>query len=250
MLLRRLWRLVLLLSYLLLGVVLTLLMLSDMHDGIPGERVQKTRQWWYRRLLRALRVETEVVGKPVEQSALWVANHISWLDIPLLGSLATVGFLSKAEIRHWPVIGWLAGSTGTLFIERGGKNASQTAARYIAEHIHKGHSILVFPEGKTTRGETVERFHARLFAPAIDGGLMVQPVAIRYFHEDGNTHQTLPFVDGQAFFSNLWAVLGEKGILARVVFLPPVDASEYGERRPLAERVYAEVLEAFDKIRG
>jgi 1-acyl-sn-glycerol-3-phosphate acyltransferase len=66
---------------------------------------------------------------------------------------------------------------------------------------HIGGSILVFPEGKTTRGETVERFHARLFAPAIDHDLMVQPVVIRYFHEDGNTHQTLPFVDGEAFFS-------------------------------------------------
>lgn len=249
-LLRRLWRLFLLVLFLLLGGVLTLAMLSDMHDGIPGQRVQKIRRWWYRRVLRVLRVQLRVSGKPIDQPALWVANHISWLDIPLLGSLAPLGFLSKAEIRHWPVIGWLAESTGTLFIERGGKNASQIASRHIAEHISNGHSILVFPEGKTTRGVTVERFHARLFAPAIDHGLMVQPVVIRYVHDNGDNHRTLPFVDGESFFSNLWTVLGERNIQAIVVFLAPVSGAEYSERRPLAERVYAEVLAAFKEARS
>ncbi len=246
-LLRRLWRLFLLLSFLLLGVLLTLVMLPDMHDGIPGKRVQKIRRWWYQCLLRALKVEIEQVGHPIDQPALWVANHISWLDIPLLGSLGLLGFLSKAEIRHWPVIGWLAGSTGTLFIERGGKNASQIASKYIAEHINRGHSILVFPEGKTTRGATVERFHARLFAPAIDHGLMVQPVVIRYFHDDGKVHQILPFVDHEPFFGNLWKVLGEKRILATVVFLEAVNAADFSERRRLAEHVHAKVLEAFNR---
>ncbi len=247
-LLRRLWRLLLLALLLLVGIVLTLLLFTDMRDGIPGDRVKRTRQWWYRRLLRILHVEIDVAGQPVDRPALWVANHISWLDIPLLGSLAPVGFLSKAEIRHWPVIGWLAESTGTLFIERGGRGASQAAARYIAEHIEHGHSILVFPEGKTTRGGTVERFHARLFAPAIDHGLLVQPVALRYFHANGEAHRTLPFVDRQPFFSNLWTVLGERRIVAKVTFAAPLVGRDFSERRPLAEQAHAEVLEAFERM--
>ena len=247
-LLRRLWRLLLMALFLLLGVLLTLAMLPGMHDGVPGERVKRVRQWWYRRLLRIIHVDIDVTGRPVDEPALWVANHISWLDIPLLGSLGPVGFLSKAEIRQWPVIGWLAASTGTLFIERGGRNASQTAARYIAEHIEQGHSILVFPEGKTTRGVTVERFHARLFAPAIDRGLTVQPAAVRYFHADGSIHETLPFVDRQPFLSNLWTVLGEKRVVARVAFPAAVSGRDFAERRPLAEHVHAEVLRAFEAM--
>jgi len=246
--LRRLWRLSLLALFMLLGVVLTLALLPAMRDGIPGERVKRTRQWWYRRVLWILHVDVEVSGKPLGQPALWVANHISWLDIPLLGSLGPVGFLSKAEIRHWPVIGWLAASTGTLFIDRGGRGASQAAARCIAEHIGHGHSILVFPEGGTSRGETVGRFHARLFAPAIDRGLWVQPVALRYFQADGGAHRKLPFVDRQPFFSNLWAVLGERRVLAKVAFAEPIDGGAYDERRPLAGLAHARVLEAFERM--
>jgi 1-acyl-sn-glycerol-3-phosphate acyltransferase len=243
---RRLWRLLSLVVFLLLGGVMTLLLLPDMKHGIPGGRVQKARQWWYRQILRIMGVELVVHGQPADSASLWVSNHISWLDIPLLGSLAPLGFLSKAEIRQWPIIGWLASSTGTLFIERGGKNASQKAARAIAEHINQGHSILVFPEAMTTAGVTVKRFHPRLFAPAIDHALKVQPVAIRYFHDDGSRHERLPFIDQQPFFSNLWTVLGEKRSRAEVTFFPPVDAGQYSERRPLAEHVHAQVLKAFD----
>ena len=244
-LIRRITRLLLLAGLLLAGVVMTLLLLPDRKNGIPGKWVKTMRQWWYRNVLAILGIELDVRGHPVNQPALWVANHISWLDIPLLGSLAPLGFLSKAEIRKWPVIGWLAASTGTLFINRGGKNASQAAARQIAEHIEQGHSILVFPEAMTTRGVTVKRFHPRLFAAAIDHDLLVQPVAIRYFHSDGTRHESLPFVDNQSFFSNLWHVLGEKRALAEVTFFEPVSGGDHAERRPLADRVHAQVASVF-----
>ncbi len=248
---RRIWRLLQLVLLLLIGVGLTLALLPNMRKGgIPGERIKMARQWWYRRVLRILHVDVGVTGSPVAAPALWVANHISWLDIPLLGSLGPVGFLSKAEIRQWPVIGWLAASTGTLFIERGGRNASQTAARQIAAHIEQGHSILVFPEGKTTSGGTVERFHARLFAPAVDSGLTVQPVALCYFHPDGRVHDRLPFVDRESFFRNLWTILGERRVVAKVTFPAAMSGAEFDERRPLAEQAHAAVLAAFEAMRA
>lgn len=246
-LLRRLWRLSALSLLLLLGVLLTLALRFELRNGIPGRKTQRAQRWWYRRVLKILNVRTQVTGRPCEEPALWVANHISWLDIPLLGSLACVGFLSKAEIRDWPVIGWLAASTGTLFIERGNRDASRKAADNIARHILNGHSVLVFPEGKTTPGVTVERFHARMFAPAVDHGLTVQPVALRYFNGAGEPHPRAPFVGGQSFLENIWYLAGERQVIARVTFLPAVDAGKYSERRPLADDVRQMVLEAFEK---
>lgn len=76
-------------------------------------------RWWHRRLCRALELKVRVTGELAER-ALLVANHISWLDIPVLGAQGQIGFLSKAEVRDWPLIGWMAETAGTLFIARGG----------------------------------------------------------------------------------------------------------------------------------
>lgn len=235
---RRLYRLLLLVGLLLWGVLATVAMLPQVKQGIPNQRVQRIRQRWLARVIRVLGIEPVVHGEPMQQPGLWVANHISWADIPLIGSLAPVGFLSKAEIRNWPIIGWLAEHTGTLFIRRGDRKSSLVVTRLLYTHIKQGHSILIFPEGTTSPGDGVRRFHARLFAPAIDAHLFIQPVAIFYRHENGARHQYIPFVDHQPFFANLWRLLGDRRVRAEVYFLPPIQGDRFSDRRSLAEQVH------------
>ncbi len=170
-----------------------------------------------------------------KQSALWVSNHISWMDIVVIGSQG-VGFLSKKEVRQWPLIGWLGDKGGTVFIDRGGKNASQVAAKAIAKKINNGDSILVFPEGTTGSGENVMRFHARIFAPALDHQLLVQPISIRYLDQNGQPHPRAVWLD-HSFMHNLLGVLASSNMRVEVNFLPIVDAKAFSGRRQLAELV-------------
>ncbi|MBF3247173.1 1-acyl-sn-glycerol-3-phosphate acyltransferase, partial [Pseudomonas aeruginosa] len=115
------------------------------------------------RLCAALPFEVRVSGEAPRQPMLWVANHVSWTDIPLLGALAPLTFLSKAEVRAWPLAGWLAEKAGTLFIRRGSGD-SRLINQRLAEQLHRGRNLLIFPEGTTTNGESLRTFHGRLMA--------------------------------------------------------------------------------------
>jgi len=223
------------------GLVLMGVYASREKNAPINQKQKRIRQWWLKKVVKIVGLRLITKGEvPVEsQSALWVANHVSWLDIPVIGSEG-VAFLSKAEVRKWPVIGWLGEKGGTVFIQRGGVNASKFASERIADNIHAGDSVLVFPEATTTDGEDVKRFHARIFAPAIDHGLLVQPIAIRYLDQFGERH---PHVEwgNESFFSNLTKILSVSDIHVEISFLPLLNASEFSERKQLAEYAYHQI---------
>lgn len=192
-------------------------------------RYQQAKQEWLSRVCRILGLEVHVHGEAPQQTVLYAANHISWLDIPLVASLGNPHFLSKQAVRHWPVIGWLAEKSGTLFIKRGENGSASSAGMQIANCLSAAESVLIFPEGTTTIGTDVRRFHGRLFAAAIETGTPVQPVAIRYLDEQGNHDQMVPFVDHEVIARNLWKLLGRKKINAEVYFLDLIDI--HGQQR-------------------
>ncbi len=233
------------LALLAVPVMLTLSIGSD--KSVPNSRQKAYRTKWQKRVVQVIGLNLTVRGNDKKnmteskQAALWVANHISWMDIAVLGSQG-VGFLSKAEIRRWPVIGWLGEKSGTVFIERGGKNASQKAAAAIANKINEGDSILVFPEGTTSSGEEVRRFHARIFAPALDHQLLVQPIVLQYLDDHGRVHPKSAWND-QNFFSNLLGVLAQKQIHVVLTYLPMIDATEFNERRHIAKSIENQIRE-------
>lgn len=232
---RRILRMPLLLAHLMAGVLLAAVLCGERHSR-TRERV---RQWWHGRLCRILGLRTHVRGSPVSGPALYVANHVSWLDIPVLGALAPVVFLSKGEIRHWPVIGWFAVMADTIFIERGGRNAAGDAAARIAAALAGGTPVAVFPEGTTTDGPGLRRFHARLFAAAVETGVPVQPVALRYVGEDGGWHPLAPFIGDDRLPAHLWRIAGERRVDVEVVFCPVPGLPESGDvRRGLAEAAH------------
>jgi 1-acyl-sn-glycerol-3-phosphate acyltransferase len=187
--------------------------------------------WWHRRLTRCLSLEVKCRGVPVA-GALVAANHVSWLDIPALGAVAPVRFVSKAEVRRWPLVGWMASLAGTLFLERGAHQAL-AMARSIAMQLADGVSVVVFPEGTTGDGHRLRRFHARLFAAAEQQWVPVQPVAIRYGH-DVDPDSTAPFLGDDTLLAHLWRVLRHPGLAVTITFLPPLELMQ-PSRRQLAE---------------
>lgn len=239
--LRRLWRLLRVLAHIATGFVLALLVGAWFAPHRP--RVRRAARWWLHRLTRILNLEVEVSGAPAQQPALFVANHVSWIDIPVLGGAAPVHFLSKAEVADWPLIGPLATAAGTLYIRRG-QGQVRERTRQIAGHIREGRAILVFPEGTTTDGRDVRSFHAPLFAAATAGGHPVQPVAIRYLDADGAPHPLAPFIGEDAFHHHLWRLLDGERVRVQVAFLPPLQPQDHADHRALAEAAHARVRAA------
>ncbi len=222
-----------LLTHVVLGLVLTLISARQKEGEPPTARHRRLIRWWHRRLCNILHVNVTVHGSATTNRALYVANHISWLDIPVIGSVADVGFLSKIEVRHWPLVGWLAARNGTLFIERGGRDAASAAAEAMTWHLVRKRPVLVFPEGTTTQGHNVRRFHPRLFGAAILADCPVQPIAMRYAHCE-QIHPTAPFVHDAKLLSHLWQILGEDKIDAELTFCNVV-STKVMVRNQLAE---------------
>ncbi|MGF1546137.1 MAG: lysophospholipid acyltransferase family protein [Thiotrichales bacterium] len=244
--LRRTYRLTLLALHLALGILITLVLAGAARDNPPSAQYQGLRRWFLGRVARLCGLRVSHRGTPLRQPALWVANHVSWLDIPVLGGSGLVGFLSKAEVRRWPVIGWLAARAGTLFIARGGANASTEASSSIARRLAAGHSVVLFPEGTTSNGHSVLRFHARLFAPALEHRLAIQPVALRYLDADGKPHPKVPYIDDQNLLDNLWNILGEPSIAVEVVFAQPLVEIDGMARKQVATTTHALIQQIVD----
>ena len=243
--LRASWRALLLTGHLLTGAALTLIFNRQRKPGHRGRRSPRIVSWWHRRLCRILGVEIEVTGSAPLGNGMMVANHVSWLDIPVLGALCPTVFLSKAEVRRWPVIGWLAGSAGTLFITRGG-GQSRTVASNISRALCAGGLLTLFPEGTTTNGTSVLRFHPRLMAPALETSTRVQPVALRYVCDEG-LDPVAPFIGTETFGRHLWRVLSRQRFRVQVRFFEPLEPP-YAGRRELADAARRRIFDALDSL--
>lgn len=204
---------------------------------------------WYRTLLLIMNVRVQSVGRYTHQGALVCSNHISWLDIPVLGSVLPSYFLSKAELRSVPVLGWLAHHAGTLFIERGGKQITQVKALMQA-YLSQDHCLTFFPEATTGNGYAIRQFHPRLFSAAIETSTPILPVALEYRCQ---TQPELKVAFGdESMATNLWRVLGRWRTDVTVTLLPTLQTEDM-ERKVLADtamHMIADVLNLPHERRG
>ena len=167
---------------------------------------------WQLQLLRVLGVRVTQRGHAISGARLIMANHVSWLDIPLIGACAPTRFVSKAEVRDWPIAGWLAEAAGTFYLRRG-KHRTRPLVDKLVPHLRAGASVAIFPEGTTSDGRDVLGFHSRLLAAAIEAGVRVQPVAIRY--GEGDAGEVLaPFVGDDDLLSHLMRLLRNRRLEA------------------------------------
>ena len=230
-LLRVFWRLSLLLLHVLAGIWLSLnIKKIRLADGktLPDPRPVSR---WSARALKIMGIRIIDHGKPPSNPGLVVANHISWVDIPVINSLTGAAFLSKNSIRYWPVIGWFAAASGTIFIRRG-KHEAQQVSNAIAERLLEKRNLAIFPEGTTSDGSKVRRFFPRLFAAAIKTGSPVIPIALRYTSE-GKPDKHIPYIKGRSFLAILFGILARKESKVHVYFCDPILPSGQ-DRRSLA----------------
>jgi 1-acyl-sn-glycerol-3-phosphate acyltransferase len=179
---------------------------------------------WSRQLLAVFGLQVAASGAQ-PQHGLLVANHISWTDIFAINAVAPTTFLSKDDVLHWPLVGWLSKQVGTLFLERGSRAAAQRAKEHLIEELRAGRLVGVFPEGTTGFGDHVMPFHAALFQSAIDAGVDVMPALIRYTDRQGRPSQAAAYVGETSLWECMRCIVQAPGLIVHVGFLPAVESA-------------------------
>jgi len=191
-------------------------------------------QWWAAKLLRLMGLSLQVSGRFQNGPQLLVANHVSWLDIIAVHSVCPQArFVSKSDVRGWPVLGWLVGKAGTLFIERESKRDALRVVHQMAEALRQGDTVAVFPEGTTGEGHEPLPFHANLLQAAVATGTLTQPLALRYSEPGHAVSPTAKWVGDTSLGESLWRIATTPGITVHVTVLPMQDPAGL-ERRALA----------------
>jgi 1-acyl-sn-glycerol-3-phosphate acyltransferase len=189
---------------------------------------------WSAGLMRVFGFRLRRIGMPLQGATLFVANHVSWVDIVTLHSQRMMGFVAKREIAGWPFVGWLASRGETIFHQRGSQESLGGVLHEMLVRLREGHSVGVFPEGRTRGGREIGPFHARIFLAAVESGAPVQPVALRY-GRGGNAQHIVAFQPGESFLGNFVRLVGEPSRDAEVAFLEPVMPADVEGRRRIAE---------------
>lgn len=219
------------------GVFPALGFLYSARDAKTKRDALKTR--WLRRFSAIVNLHIIKEGELPERRAILVCNHISWLDIIVIGQYLPAYFVAKSDIASWPVIGYLAKQGGTIFIHRGNKQHIRTTAEKMVWLLKQNSNIIAFPEGTTTNGDEVLHFHSSLFQSALLTRSAIQPVALQY---QGAAKEQAPFVGDDGFVPHLIRMLSMDKIEVRLSFLPIINNS--GKNR------HSVSLEARDMIWG
>ena len=204
-------------------------------------------QAWALELLAKLAIKLVVHGQPpLNGPVLLAANHISWLDIVVMHAARHCRFISKADIKHWPVVGTLASAAGTLYIERESRRDAMRVVHHMAESLQQGDVLAVFPEGTTGDGTCLLPFHANLFQAAIASDKPVQPAALRFVDATTGAMSLAPcYVGDDTLLQSLWRTVCTDNLIAEVRFGEP-QLAQGRDRRTWA----ADVRRAVQTLRG
>ncbi len=220
----------------------------DVILNAPANQRAARAAWMHRAARRHLQIFNcfpEVSG-PVPKSGLLVSNHLGYLDILAISSVTPAAFVSKAEVRGWPIFGWLAKIGGTIFVQREHRLQVGAANIEIQAALAEGALVVVFPEGTSSNGETVLPFRASLLEPALRGGYEISIACLRYELVDGDAKQEVCYWGDHTFFPHLLNLLGKRQIRATLRFEPFRRTTD--DRKELAKELHAAVVEL--KARG
>ena len=187
---------------------------------------------WSRRLLKVLGVRLAAGPAPAARGALLVCNHVSWLDVYAILATRHVHFVSKSEVRDWPVVGWLSAKAGTLFLQRGRRADTARVNQAMHALMQTGEWVAVFPEGTTTDGRGLKRFLPSLLQPAVSLACPVLPAALRYRSLEGEPSTAAAYIDKLSLWQSLKRIASQPGLIVELDFAAPLAPS--GHRRELA----------------
>jgi 1-acyl-sn-glycerol-3-phosphate acyltransferase len=189
-------------------------------------------------ILKVLDIKTVVEGQP-PMCGLVVSNHLSYLDIIIISAAMPCFFVSKIEVGDWPFFGKAARSGGTIFLDRSSRDSANAVAEQMTERLKLPIPVLLFPEGTSTDGSQVLRFHSRLIDPATVAGVPITVAAIQYVVGGGVEERELCWFGASGFTGHLWKVLGVKSFAARLHFGQP---RVYSDRRVAADQTHDEIV--------
>jgi 1-acyl-sn-glycerol-3-phosphate acyltransferase len=217
----------------------------------PAARRRQIATWSRRALdIFHLAVVTNPLPSTDSGSRLFVANHVSWLDVFAVWSLTDTKFVAKTEVGYWPVIGHLARRLGVIFIDRSKRKDAMKTCQKVATTLAQGRSVCIFPEGTSTEGHELHLFHPALFQPAVEVGVPVQPIAIRYFRRDGTHAAEAAFTGTMSLLQSMWRLAGAEPIVVEISHLPLIEASG-SDRRVLAQLAHDAVRQRLrDPVAG
>lgn len=234
------WRSLLLLGLLLYGGLVVVFC----YPALSLQQQSRMRQRWCQQALRCLGVEL-VMPQPAPlhpAGQLLVANHLSWLDIFVLGACMPMDFVAKAELQNWPFLGWLAAKNHTWFLPRQQPRQAQIMNAQLSHSLAAGHSVLAFPEGTTNAGAGVLPFYPALFQAAIDAARRVQPLALYYRDSQGAPSLTPAYTGDTNFLQSLVRIMAAPSLQAHVRVCPAIAPAPQQQRRHLARQGRAAIL--------
>jgi 1-acyl-sn-glycerol-3-phosphate acyltransferase len=229
--LRAIWRLLRALLHALAGWCTITFLFPRLDTQAQHARVQA----WARRMLQVLGIQLRMQGQPPLHGPLLLAsNHISWLDILVLHAARHCRFVSKAEVRHWPLIGTLATGAGTLYIERASRRDAMRVVHQMAASLQGGDIVAIFPEGTTSNGVDLLPFHANLIQAAVVVDAPVQPVGLQFLDaRTGGPSRSAAYIDDDTLMGSVWRLLSGPPVAAVVAYGVPQRA-EGRDRRAWA----------------
>ncbi len=231
------WRILRLTAHMLWGLLLSV---TAFARGEQHHRHAIIRTW-SREVLHRAGVAVRTVGFPLDadKPVTLVANHVSWTDIFALNTQHACHFIAKSELKQWPLAGRLLNNVGTIFINRNDRKDTHRLKRVVHELLAAGETVAVFPEGTTSIGHDVLKFHASLLEPIVAAEGEVWVVAIRYFRlTDGARTDAAAYIGDMTLLDSLKAIYNEGGVIAELRFLQAIDCAGLN-RREVSQRAEA-----------
>lgn len=211
---------------------------------VPPKSKRLARAAWLsrssRRHLKIFGYSADVAG-PIPKNGLLVSNHLSYLDVLAISATTPAVFVSKAEVRRWPLFGWLAALGGTVFIERERRTHVGEVNREIESALAEGVLVVVFPEGTSSNGETVLPFRSSLLEPALRGAHDISTGWLHYELPGGDAGNEVCYWGDHSFLPHLINLLGKKSVRATLRFAKFHRATD--DRKELAKQLHAAVLD-------
>ena len=226
-------RMIALTALIIVGLVVVGLAFPSLAQTRRGWIVQR----WTRAMLSILGIRLSIVGTPPVGMALIVANHVSWIDPFLLLACLPVRFVAKAEIQHWPLLGWLVAKAGTVFIQRDRQRDLSRVAQIFVTHLHQGTAVGLFPESTTSDGMQLLPFKSALFEVAISTAADCYPVALSY------DNIAAIWIEDMGLLASIWRVMAQPYITAELIFCPAI-RFQGQRRRDLASASKATIANA------
>jgi 1-acyl-sn-glycerol-3-phosphate acyltransferase len=220
-----------------LHMAVAAMILRLVFPGASPTRRRALVRWWSAKLLRIVGVATHIEGEPPGEAgggAMIAANHVSWLDIFAVSSVRPTRFIAKGEIRDWPIVGWVVERAGTIFIRRERRRDTARIQDLVHAALAQGDRVGLFPEGTTTEGDRLLKFHSSLFESAVVNQAQVHPCAIRYEHADGSLCRAIAYVGEISFMQSFGLVIRQRGVVARLAFAPALHTAGQGRREVAA----------------